>query len=107
MLQQSGFTLGTMAQFALEEALTQGIGGFLMEGLGKAGGVLGKTAKVTEAATEGELIANRAARETAARDIAQAGEKGVNSITSKLSKAGNYIGDMIPGAATVKDISTA
>lgn len=102
-----------MAQFALEEAVTGGIGGALLESfkdIGKAGRIgkfLGRTAKVAEESEEAVKalsVAERSVRQAASRDIAVLGQKSINST---LKEWGSKALDMVPGVGTARELNTA
>lgn len=119
MLQQSGFAVGAIAQFALEEFATAGVGGFISGGL-KLTGKVAKTAaaaKKTADVAENAFTLGKAAERVATpfkpatigtiSELNNATRKVMNTVTGKpkvLDSIVNSLKALTPGYGTIDEM---
>ena len=119
MLQQSGFAVGAIAQFALEEFATMGVGGFISGGLKLTGKVAkgAAAAKKTAEVAENAFTLGKAAERVATpfkpnvigtvADLNNATRKVMNTVTSKpqvLDSIVNGLKALTPGYGTIDEM---
>lgn len=119
MLQQSGFAVGAIAQFALEEAITAGVGGLISGGLKLTGRVARTAAEAKQAANivESGWSLGRAAERVATpfkpkmvasiAELNNATRKVMNTVTGQpkvLNSIANGLKALTPGYGTIDEM---